>query len=321
MYWIDGHIDVAYVALLGRNILEPCIESCNECISIPDLVASPISTFFGTIYTAPNDGVCGYGLSDNRDAAFAIGKKQLDIYENLEQQGYLHIQRDGCKYTDTLSMLLLMEGADPIRSPEEVSWWRDQGLRIVGLTWAAGTRYAGGNDNGGRLTEEGKELVAAFDDYGIVHDASHLSDEALDDLLDCSNGMIVASHSNSRTVLNNNSERHLRDDHAKEIFKRGGVIGLNLCNQFLSKEFCLDNTGATLDDCVTHVLHFCNIAGNRRQVCLGSDFDGGFSTVYLPTGLKHPKFLGNLSKELQGAGFSEDDIHSFAHGAWENIFS
>ena len=321
MHWIDGHIDLAYVAMCGRNIFEPCKETEKSCISIPDLAKSSISTFFGTIYTSQANNFCGYGNSSNREAAFAAGAKQLEIYKNIESKGLLSIQHEGCKCRDSLSMLLLMEGADPIRSPEDVRWWAEQGLRIVGLTWSSGTRYAGGNDCDTGITDEGKELVASLDEHAIVHDASHLSDYAFDDLCSNAKGRIIASHSNSRVVLNNKSQRHLSDEQAKEIFRRGGVIGLNLCTQFLSKTFDKNNTDATIDDCVEHIMHYCELAGNRTQVALGSDFDGGFSTAYLPINLKHPNQICNLADALLDAGFSNEELASFAHGAWIRVLN
>jgi membrane dipeptidase len=320
MKWIDGHLDLAYIAVRGKNIYEPCKNPMHECISLPDLQESEVRTIFGTICTYPKSGPCGYEKSNNREGAYEAGIEQLHIYQQLEKEGHLFIQHTGCELSDSLSVLLLMEGADPIRTPEDVHWWREQGLRVVGLTWAIGTRYAGGNATGGPITEMGIDLVASLDAEKIVHDASHLSDEAFEGLLQHANGTIIASHSNSRTVLCSNSERHLRDDHAKEIFSRGGVIGLNLCNQFLSKDFSESNIEATIDDCVEHVMHFCELAGNKRQVALGSDFDGGFSPQYLPTNLQHPKDLGNLEVALKKAGFNEGDLASFKSGAWMRVF-
>ncbi|MDP7004889.1 MAG: membrane dipeptidase [Phycisphaerales bacterium] len=321
MKWIDGHIDLAYVALQGRNILKKCSKGSNQCISIPDLEQSPIQTFCGTIYSSPRDGVCGYGSIDNLEKASSVGIKQLEIYNKLEQQGHISIQRTGCTLDDYLSVLLLMEGADPITKPSDVTWWKSQGLRAVGLTWSAGTRYAGGNSSGGPITYSGIELISALDQEKIVHDASHLSDAAFDGLINNATGKIIASHSNSRAVLNSKSERHLNDDQANEIFKRGGVIGLNLCTQFLSPTFDKDNYTASIDDCVSHIMHYCEIAGNKTQVALGSDFDGGFSTKYLPDNLKHPNQMCNLTDALKKAGFTNEELDSFAHGAWMKIFS
>ncbi len=321
MEWIDGHVDLAYLEVHGRNIEKKCDLADEACISLPDFVDSPVRTIFGTICTYPKDGPCGYTDSSHRDAAFQAGLEQLQIYQRLERDGHITIELQGCPLKSQLSTLLLMEGADPIRSADDVQWWREQGLRCVGLTWAIGTRYAGGNACGGPLTDEGIELIAALDEAGIAHDVSHLSDDAFEDVLHYAKGQIIASHSNSRSVLENDSQRHLKDDQASEIFARGGVIGLNLCNQFLSKNFSNENTTASISDCVEHILHWCDLAGNRRQIALGSDFDGGFSTKYLPEHLKHPNQLSNLAEALRSVGFDEDDLTSFANSAWMRVFS
>jgi len=320
MYWIDGHLDLAYLEVHGRDLYKKCTNEEDACISLPDLLESNVRTIFGTICTYPKSGPCGYEKSHNIEAAHQAGVEQLEIYLKLQKEGYLKVEHAGCRTDDNLSVLLLMEGADPIRSAEDVVWWRNQGLRCVGLTWAIGTRYAGGNATGGPLTDEGIELIHALDEVGIVHDASHLSDASFEGLCTHAKGTIIASHSNSRSVLQSSSERHLQDEQAKAIFSRGGVIGLNLCNQFLSKDFSETNIHATIDDCVEHVLHFCELAGNNRQVALGSDFDGGFSTRYLPTALKHPKELGHLATALRHAGFTDEDVDSFAIGAWQRVF-
>jgi membrane dipeptidase len=55
-------------------------------------------------------------------------------------------------------------------------------VRVVGMAWARGSRWAGGNGTKGPLTAGGRDLVQAFDALGILHDVSHLSDEAFDGL-------------------------------------------------------------------------------------------------------------------------------------------
>src|SRR5262249_23611199 len=47
-----------------------------------------------------------------------------------------------------VGLIYLMEGAEGIRSPGELTEWYDLGLRIVGLAWA-GTRYCGGTSEPG----------------------------------------------------------------------------------------------------------------------------------------------------------------------------
>lgn len=317
--WIDGHLDLASLAVEGRDLTLPCSDPSKGCISLPDLAESPIRTIFGTIFTAPaagdqTDDPCEYASPKD---AFDVGVRQLNIYEHLAKEGAITLLKDQLELPATgLGVWILMEGADPIRSPEDVRWWYDRGVRMVGLTWSRGTRYAGGNACKHGLTPEGRELVGALDEIGMVHDLSHCSDQAVDDLFNLTSGGIVATHSNSRTVLKSENQRHLRDDHARELFARGGVVGLNLYGTFLA-----EGRRATIDDCVEHVLHFCELAGNRSQVALGSDYDGGFTPTSLPRGLEHPRELATLLTALANAGFSDKDIRGFALENWLNYFN
>ena len=318
--WIDGHLDLASLAVEGRDVLQPT-DGIEGCISMPDLAASAVRVVLGTIFTAPVDHRSDHGACRYIDAesAHAAGLLQLQVYQQLEGRGHLRMQHEGLDVPDAdepLALVLLMEGADPIRDATDVAIWRSHGLRIVGLTWANGTRYAGGNSSGGGLSDAGRDLVEALDESGILHDASHCSDAALDDLLSHAKGSIVATHSNSRVVLGTENQRHLSDDHARAILARDGVIGLNLFTKFLARD-----RRATIDDCVSHVLHFCELAGNRRQVALGSDFDGGFGPGDLPVDLDHPRKLGALAEALAEAGFSEEDMAAFAHGNWLRVLS
>jgi hypothetical protein len=57
-----------------------------------------------------------------------------------------------------VGLVVLMEGADGIRSVDELAEWHDRGVRLIGLSWA-GTRYAGGTGDPGPLTEEGRTLL------------------------------------------------------------------------------------------------------------------------------------------------------------------
>ena len=318
--WIDGHLDLACIAVEGRPILGRCEDPSTGCISIPDLLESPFRVMFGTIFTAPGTEGGEITECEYRDTkhAFEVGVRQLEIYQRLEADGQLAIQHDRLELPeadDPLGVYLLMEGADPIQGPENVAWWRSRGLRLVGLTWSRGTRYAGGNSCREGLSIEGRELVAALDEADIAHDASHCSDAAVEDLLACARGRVVATHSNSRSIMGGDNQRHLHDDHAREILQRDGVIGLNLFGAFLA-----GNRRATIADCVDHVLHFCELAGNRRQVALGSDYDGGFTPKELPEGLEHPRDIGKLLDALAASGFSEEDLAGFAFGNWLRCF-
>lgn len=320
--WIDGHLDLAYLAANGRDLSQPCPKGGDGCVSLPALREAGVELTFATIFTEPArngpKGPVTYRGSDDFDGAEAAGRRQLELYRQLEVQGELSIVHNGTDLETTRSgaapkIVLLMEGADPIRSPEHVRSWFDDGLRIVGLTWHMGTRYAGGNGRPGPLTPLGVELVRALDEVGIVHDASHLADAALEGVLEHARGPIIATHSNCRALVEDN-QRHLRDDHIQAIGRRDGVVGLNLFSGFLTTD-----GRATIARCVDHVQRVAQLMGRRSGIALGSDMDGGFTPEALPQGLDHPTKLDRLAEALRNTGWSDEDVSGFCFANWRRF--
>ena len=313
--WCDGHLDLAYLALHGHDLLAEVADPAARCVSLPALARGRVTTVLGTIFTergAEGQGTpWGYDANDPQ-SAFEAGVRQLEWYESVERAGHLRIVRTAADLDANapLRVVLLMEGADPIRSPEDVSWWHARGVRVVGLTWALGSRHAGGNAAHGGLTALGRETVAALDEHRVLHDASHLADAALDDLMACSPRTVVASHSNCR-ALADERQRHLRDDQIAAIAARGGVIGLNLYGSFLAH-----GREATLGDALAHVKHVASIAG-RDRCCLGSDLDGGFTPMQVPAGVRAPDQFDALDAGLADAGWTDSERESFAWHAWD----
>jgi len=313
--WCDGHLDLAYLALHGHDLRAEVADPAARCISLPALARGRVRTVLGTIFT--ERGAEGAGTpwgydADDPQSAFEAGVRQLEWYESMERTGHLRIVRTAADLDAEapLRVVLLMEGADPIRSAEDVAWWHARGIRVVGLTWALGSRHAGGNAAHGGLTTLGRDTVAALDAHRMLHDASHLADAALDDLLACSPRTIVASHSNCR-ALTDERQRHLRDDQIAAIAVRGGVIGLNLYGSFLAH-----GREATLADALAHVAHVASIAG-RGRCCLGSDLDGGFTPMQVPAGVRAPDQFDALDAGLAGAGWTDAERESFAWAAWD----
>jgi len=227
-----------------------------------------------------------------------------------------------------LGIGILIECADPIRSPDELEWWVSQSVCAIGLTWGNGSRYAGGNSKGEGLTDIGREMVRAMDALGVVHDLSHLSQRATDELLELAEGRVIASHSNCRALLGGEAgggnpwwQRHISDEVIKEVGKRGGVIGLNLCASFIRHG--LDKAKGerpTISEAIDHVERVCELMGHRNGVGLGSDLDGGFSAEWLPAGMRTPSDLVLLTDELKQRGWSDDECAGFALGNWERFW-
>ncbi|MGI9015433.1 MAG: dipeptidase [Phycisphaerales bacterium] len=323
MYWVDGHLDLAMNGVTGIDMTQPVLRDGERSISLPDLTAANVTIAFATIFTERSAPQFPYGYADSSDraGAFAAGLRQLEYYETLETAGHICIIRSRADLGEAvaregghprLNIILLMEGADPIRTPDDVQTWRERGVRIVGLTWARGSRYAAGNAEPGPLSSEGRELISALDACNMIHDCSHLADEALAGLLECATGSVIASHSNCRALLPGDNQRHLTDAAITAIALRKGVIGINLFSKFLA-----DGRRATVQDVVAHIQHIEAVAGSRGCIALGSDADGGFPARDLPVGLDHPELLPNLADALRtDAGWSEAEIRNFASGNW-----
>jgi membrane dipeptidase len=352
--WFDAHLDLAMLAELGRDLRLP-LDRCGgpdapAAISFPALHEGNVTHVLGTIFTeadGPADQTITYRSGD-AEGANAAGLRQLKRYQEWYRP---HFYRQMSEHTseapgparepaDAPEFLILMEGADPILDPDDLGFWREQGVVAVGLAWMKASRYAGGNATQIGITDAGRALVREMDRLGVVHDASHLSDRAFSDLCGCTDRPIIASHSNCRSIIASRPfdqsaipeqlrdhpdpmklilQRHLTDGQIREIAARGGVIGLNLYSSFLipggSRTY-----RATIDHCMAHIEHICMLAGNRKQVGLGSDMDGGFSAARLPEGIDAPRDLHKLAGALRSRGWNDSDIGDFAWDNWARFW-
>src|SRR5215211_83093 len=219
-----------------------------------------------------------------------------------------------------VGLIYLMEGADGIRSPHELSEWYDMGLRLIGLAWA-GTRYCGGTGDPGPLTPEGRELISAMADYNFVLDLSHMDEAAALESLDRYEGPVMATHSNCAALMKgSDSNRHLPDRVIEGLIERDAVIGVIPLNSFL-KVGWVRKSGSKreevpLDVVVAHIDHICQIAGDSLHTGIGSDFDGGFGLQSIPPELDSIADLQKIASGLMARGYSESDAENVLGGNW-----
>lgn len=170
---------------------------------------------------------------------------------------------DGGKFAG----ILTVEGGSALGGkPERVDTLWDAGVRMMTLTWNGQNELASGHDTGEGFSAFGREAVAAMEERGIVVDVSHLNDRGFEELLGMAQKPFVASHSNARSVCTH--RRNLPDDFIREMVKRGGLIGLNYCRNFLS-----DDGRGNMEDLWRHVERFLEL-GAEKCLALGSDYDG-----------------------------------------------
>lgn len=219
-----------------------------------------------------------------------------------------------------VGLIYLMEGADGIRSPRELSEWYELGLRIIGLAWA-GTRYSGGTSEPGPLTDEGRKLLSAMMDYNFILDLSHMDEVAAYEALDRYEGPVIATHSNCAALMpGSETNRHLPDRVIRGLIERDGVIGLIPLNTFL-KVGWLRKSGSrreevSLDAFIAHIDHVCQLAGDANHAGIGSDFDGGFGLQSIPPELDTIADLQKVADKLIERGYSESDAANVLGGNW-----
>ena len=217
-----------------------------------------------------------------------------------------------------VGLVILMEGAEGVRSPEELAQWWELGVRIIGPAWV-GTRFCGGTREPGPLTREGFELLGAMADVGFGLDISHMDEEAVLQALEAYPGTMIASHSNVSALLKGaETNRHLSNRVIDGLLERDGVIGTVINNGFLKPGWTLKDSRqlVSLQDIVAHIDFICQRAGDPFHAGIGSDFDGGYGLQSTPAGIDTIADLRKLIPLLAEKGYQEDDIQAIFNKNW-----
>lgn len=306
---VDGHLDLAFNAVNGRDLSLPLAGLREQTpgpdtplVTFSELRAAGVGLALGTLFAAPATADFPSGYQD-AEGARSQALAQLDTYLRWQDAGQLRLLLSGSEVQDfaarwhpesPLGLLLLMEGADPLRKPDEVAWWAREGVRLIGPAWGR-TRYAGGTAAPGPLTGLGVELLHAMREAGVALDASHLDEEAFWQAVGLQ-PKVVASHSNARTLTGGDTpavNRHLTDDMARAIGERGGVIGLVPLNPFIRAGWTPEQAKLPLSELARHAEHYAELVG-WQGVALGSDFDGGFGLEKVPAGVERVRDIERL---------------------------
>jgi membrane dipeptidase len=327
MLIVDAHLDLAYNALYGREVLLPAAQQTPgnvqedgfPSVGLPDLRRGSVGLICATIFCEPDEGK-GKGYRTG-DQANAEARRQLEWYHQQFAAGEMKLVRTASdlptKPAKPISTIILMEGADPLRSEADVEWFAQLGVRLVGLAWKR-TCHAGGTGTPGPLTDDGRQMVGILDRYEIIHDTSHLAEESFWNLLELSDGPIMASHSNCRAF--NPTDRQLSDEMIKAIVQRGGMIGMNFYDKFLVPPEEFRKRKANLHDLLKHIRHVCDIAGNVNHVAIGTDMDGGFGRDEIPEEIPSAGELPRLAEFLGNHGFTAQEVEGIMGGNWLRFF-
>lgn len=164
------------------------------------------------------------------------------------------------------------------------------GVLMASLSWNAAGPLASGHDTQEHLSPLGAKALGALEQAGIVVDVSHLNDPCFSDVASRAERPFVASHSNSRSVCP--APRNLTDDQFRTIRDRGGLVGLNYCDAFLT-----ESGTPTFDDVSRHLDHWLELDG-EDVIALGSDFDGCNTPTCIATAAQMPSFQDLLAQRF-----------------------
>ncbi len=342
---IDAHLDLAYNAVvlkrdLSQSVIEireqerqhpPADPEAGICmVSWPDLLKGGIAVVGGSIFVEPARKshprmTSTYHTPDEaREQALA----QLEYYRRVSDEREdvtlvlteLDLETALTSWgsdTPSTGVFVVLEGADPILHTGELGRWVEQGVRGVGLTWSAGTRYAGGNANPGPLTDEGMALLKAMADYHLLLDISHLWEAAVYQVLDRYPGPIVATHANPRAFFD--SPRALSDTIIHDLADRGGVVGIIAYNRMLNAAWRPGDPRLPLTRLAEALDHVCQLTGHASAVGIGSDLDGGFGLAAAPDSIASVADLHHVGTLLIDRGYAESDVQDILCNNWLRV--
>lgn len=182
-----------------------------------------------------------------------------------------------------------------------IDGYADLGARVGMLTWNEENDLAtgaGGDPHKG-LTMYGKQAVRRMQERKMLVDVSHLNDGGFWDVMDLTDGPVIASHSNCRAICD--VRRNLSDEQLQAIRDIGGVVGLNVHHGFVHAE----PQQQTVEMLAHHAAHMAEVMGVEHVAC-GFDFCEFFEGTGNEgvQGMENAACAKNLMLELEKLGMN-----------------
>lgn len=262
MDWFDLHCDTVYECLrqgkgLGENDLHLDLRRGIRAFD------RWVQTF---AFWIPD------GLSEWEQ--FELYRQELACFREQEKKNAALVPYEGAAEEGKCSYLLAVEGGSVLGDDlHRLTGLKEDGIRLLTLTWNGANRIGGGAKSGERLTAFGKAAVRETERLGILIDVSHLNRETFWDVCNVAQKPFLATHSNADAVCP--QERNLTEEQIREICSRGGLIGLNLYPPFVTG-------GQTYQpaDFLRQIEYFLR-AGAAAHLAIGTDFDGAAMPAWI----------------------------------------
>lgn len=351
MLIIDAHLDLSFNALQGnRDLLQSVYTIRTQekgmtekgraqgTVAFPEMIKGRIALSVATVFARSTGQPVPHTDYNSPSQSYGVTRGQLAYYRALEMDGHIRIITDRSGLDQhmaewvawdlseagdppPLGFIISMEGADSIRSPEQLESWYNDGLRAIGLTHYGPGRYAGGTGVEDGLTDLGPPLLHEMSRLGILLDLTHSSDRSFWQSLDHYHGLVLASHNNCRSLVPH--QRQFTDEQLRAIIDRDGVIGSAFDDWMLYPAWTQEEHGnkvVSLSNVVDHIDYVCQLAGNTRHAAIGSDLDGGFGREQSPHDLDTITDEQKIAGLLADRGYDNDDVSAIMHGNWLRLF-
>lgn len=347
MLIVDMHLDLAMNAIeWNRDLTRPIDEirarergmtdrpdRSRGTVCFPEMRRGGVTLCVATQiarFVAPGNTLSGW---HSQEQAWAMTQAQLAWYRAMEERGEMAQISDLASLDRHLSAassqlpaasvaglpvgyILSLEGADSIVTLRHLERAYQYGLRAIGPAHYGPGVYAQGTNAEGGIGVKGRELLCEMDQLGMILDATHLCDDSFREALDHFRGPVWASHSNCRALVPHN--RQFTDEQLRELIARDAVIGAAfdawmLVPGWKRGETTPESANVTLGTVIDHIDHICQLAGNAKHCCIGTDLDGAFGREQCPADVRTIADLGRLPELLAGRGYTATDVELIGH--------
>lgn len=274
MNYFDLHADTPIV-----------LDSNNHKSSVVDVVNHPFEKY---------NQVMAVFLRDSDDNPFESYNRRLAlINSDLSGKNFPFIKKN----ISSAGAILSVENAGFLAEDiNRIYKLKEDGVRMLSLTWNGDNLLASGADGEGGITTLGRDVIKEMNQLGIALDISHLSHKAALEGIELAD-KVLASHSVPYAL--NPHKRNIKDTTLLMLKEKQGIIGLCFYPLFLGS----DDVFKAILSSAEHLISL----GLENNIAFGSDFDGADMAV----SLSKTAHIKDLFNAFCSRGFKKSTVESF----------
>ena len=238
---LDSHLDTPIrLAMPGFDITKRHEHPADQSqVDLPRMLEGGLDGGFWVIYTSQGE-LTEPAYAAVKKSAFRTGNLIRKMVADHPNNFSLALSSDDAKRiadNGKISVYMSIENAYPIGTDLSVlDEFYAIGVRMLGLVHVKNNQFSdsstdplGPRWNG--LSPLGRQLVQKANDLGMIIDASHAHDLALEQMISLSRTPILLSHSGCKSVFDH--PRNVGDKLLLKLKNQGGVIQLNSLGAYL----------------------------------------------------------------------------------------